>query len=315
MASTLTTGASRQVILAGGAQPFNVFWQVGTSATLGGNSNFNGSILANQSITLGVGAAVSGRLAAITGTVTLQSNSIVSPPPVIYQSGIVNAATEASPVAPGSLAAVFGNNFGSAVTVANSYLLPTTLGGVSFQVGTQAAHLFMTSCGQANVQIPWEATSGPTQISATAGGQVSAQQSVAVAPFAPGIFSLNQIGTGQGAIEIAPTAQLAAPSPTGSPVTVGGYIAIFCTGLGPVTNQPVNGAPGLSSPLSQTLTLPVVTIGNVQAQVTYSGLAPTFAGLYQVNAKVPPGVVPGSSVPVTITIGGVQSNTVTIAVQ
>jgi uncharacterized protein (TIGR03437 family) len=49
--------------------------------------------------------------------------------------------------------------------------------------------------------------------------------------------------------------------------------------------------------------------------VTYSGLAPTFAGLYQVNAIVPAGVVPGSAVPVTIAIGGVLSNSVTIAVQ
>jgi uncharacterized protein (TIGR03437 family) len=100
----------------------------------------------------------------------------------------------------------------------------------------------------------------------------------------------------------------------GSPVSSGGYIAIFCTGLGPVTNQPADGAPGLSNPLSTTLTLPIVMIGNVQAQVTYSGLAPTFAGLYQVNAIVP-AVAPGSAVPVTITIGGVQSNSVTIAVQ
>jgi uncharacterized protein (TIGR03437 family) len=314
-ASTLTTGAGNQIILAGGAQAYNVFWQVGTTVNLGASSVFNGSILANQSITLGSSASVIGRLAAITGTVTLQSNVVVSPLPLIYAGGIINAATESSPVAPGSLASVFGSDFGSAVTVVNSYVLPMTLGGVSFSIGTQVAPLFMMSCGQANVQIPWEAAPGQTQLSATAGGQTSLPQSVAVTAFAPGIFTLNQIGTGQGAIELAPTAQLAAPSPLGTPVPAGGYIAIFCTGLGPVTNQPADGEPGLASPLSTTLTMPIVMIGNVQAQVTYSGLAPTFAGLYQVNAIVPAGVVPGSSVPVTVAIGGVLSNSVTIAVQ
>ncbi len=61
--------------------------------------------------------------------------------------------------------------------------------------------------------------------------------------------------------------------------------------------------------------MPVVMIGNVPAQVTYSGLAPSFAGLYQVNALVPSGVLPGANVPVILSIGGVSSNIVTIALQ
>jgi uncharacterized protein (TIGR03437 family) len=316
MASTLTTAAGRSVILTGAAQASNVYWQVGTSAALGATSAFNGSILANQSITLGSGATVVGRLVALTGTVTLQSNTITSPSPAIGLGGIINAATEAGPVAPGSMASVFGSNFGSATTVASSYPLPVALGGVNFQIGVQPARLFMTSCGQVNLQIPWE-SAGQTQlpVTVTAGGLASAQQPVTIAPFAPGIFSLNQVGTGQGAVEIAPTAQLAAPAPLGRPIARGEYVAIFCTGLGPVSNQPADGAPGLSSPLSQTLTLPVVTIGNVQAQVTYSGLAPGLAGLYQVNAVVPAGAVSGNAVPLVITIGGIPSNAVTIAVQ
>jgi uncharacterized protein (TIGR03437 family) len=61
--------------------------------------------------------------------------------------------------------------------------------------------------------------------------------------------------------------------------------------------------------------MPTVTIGGVPALVTFSGLAPGFAGLYQVNAQVPSGTASGSSISVVIGIGGVQSNTVTIAVQ
>ena len=60
---------------------------------------------------------------------------------------------------------------------------------------------------------------------------------------------------------------------------------------------------------------PGVTIGGVEAKVTFSGLTPGLVGLYQVNALVPEGSSVGSAVPVTISIGGATSNAVTIAVQ
>jgi uncharacterized protein (TIGR03437 family) len=58
-----------------------------------------------------------------------------------------------------------------------------------------------------------------------------------------------------------------------------------------------------------------VTIGGVPADASFSGLAPGYVGLYQVNVQVPATVAAGSAVPLTIAIGGVTSNTVTIAVQ
>jgi len=79
MASTLTTTSGRQVILSGGAKAANVFWQVGSSATLGTTSVFKGNILALASITVTTGAAVEGRLLARTGAVTLDSNTITIP--------------------------------------------------------------------------------------------------------------------------------------------------------------------------------------------------------------------------------------------
>jgi uncharacterized protein (TIGR03437 family) len=315
MASTLTTAPGSQVILAGGASASNVFWQVGTSATLGANSVFSGSILANQSITLNTGAAVNGRLLAEDGTVTLASNIIASPPPSISVGGLVNAASDAPTAVAGSIESVFGHNLGSALTTAPSYPLPMTLGGSSFQVGSQAAPLYMTSCSQQNIQIPWDAV-GQVNLTATVGGLVSAGEAITIVPYSPGIFSLNQAGSGQGAVEIASTGQLAAPlADAGVPVKPGQYIAIFATGLGPVSNEPATGAAALSSPLSSTLTVPIVTIGGVAAKVTYSGLAPGFAGLYQVNALVPDDAPSGNSVNLVLSIGGVQSNTVTIAVQ
>jgi hypothetical protein len=80
--STLTTAAGNsQVILAGGALPSNVFWQVGSSATLGTNTLFQGNIMALASITLTTGATLDGRALARTGAVSLDSNPVNVPTP------------------------------------------------------------------------------------------------------------------------------------------------------------------------------------------------------------------------------------------
>ncbi len=81
IASTLNTSSGRNVILSGGAKASNIFWQVGTSATLGTTSVFKGTIMANQSISLNTGAAVEGRLFARIAEVTLASNVVVIPAP------------------------------------------------------------------------------------------------------------------------------------------------------------------------------------------------------------------------------------------
>jgi hypothetical protein len=79
MASTLVTTVGRQVILSGGAQAANVYWQVGSSATIGGNSVFKGTILAAQSITMNTGATLEGRVLARVGAVALDANTITVP--------------------------------------------------------------------------------------------------------------------------------------------------------------------------------------------------------------------------------------------
>jgi hypothetical protein len=79
MGSTLTTGPGTQIILAGGAKAANIFWAVGTSATLGTTSIFKGNILADQSISANTGAVVEGRLLARIAAVTLQGNTVTLP--------------------------------------------------------------------------------------------------------------------------------------------------------------------------------------------------------------------------------------------
>lgn len=79
MGSTLTTGTSSQIVLAGGANAANIIWAVGTSATLGVTSIFKGTILADQSISLATGAVADGRMLARIGAVTLQGNTVTLP--------------------------------------------------------------------------------------------------------------------------------------------------------------------------------------------------------------------------------------------
>jgi Ice-binding-like/Bacterial Ig-like domain len=76
IASTLTTGSGSKIILANGAKACNVFWQVGSSATLGTNSVFKGNIMALASITITTGVNLEGRALAQTGAVTLDSDVI-----------------------------------------------------------------------------------------------------------------------------------------------------------------------------------------------------------------------------------------------
>jgi hypothetical protein len=81
IASTLSLSSGVHINLAGGAQAKNIFWQVGTSATLGTTSIFQGTIMADQSITVSTGATVHGRLLAFSGTIALDQDVITVPAP------------------------------------------------------------------------------------------------------------------------------------------------------------------------------------------------------------------------------------------
>ena len=248
-----------------------------------------------------------------------QDPSFVVPKPTV--SGVVNGASFANPTTGGLLGSIFGTNLALSPLMAESVPVPTTLGGSSVQINGVAAPLFFVSPGQINFQVPWELL-GQTQasITVTSNGVMSDPQTINLAPFHPGIFATNATGTGQGTILIAATGEVAAPSGSipgraARPVTRGDFISIFCTGLGTVTNQPATGAPASANPLSMTPATPSVTIGGAPATMSFSGLSPGFVGLNQVNVQVPGNAPTGDAVEVVLTIGGVTSNTVTIAVQ
>ena len=97
MGSTLVTTVGRQVILSGGAQAANIFWQVGSSATIGGSSVFKGNILAYTSIAMNTGATLQGRALARNGEVTLDANTITIPNTVTASVVLVSAAAVNGP--------------------------------------------------------------------------------------------------------------------------------------------------------------------------------------------------------------------------
>jgi uncharacterized protein (TIGR03437 family) len=235
--------------------------------------------------------------------------------PAIDAGGVLNAASYApsAPVAPGSIATVFGSFPVGASISASGVPLPPMLAGLSLKFSDGfPVPLMFASATQVNIQVPWELTGqNEALLTAGIGGLVSAGQSVNLAPFAPGIFAINGQGNGQGAILDASYRLVDAKNPT----TPGAVVQIYCVGLGAVTNQPATGAAAPNDPLALTITVPLVTIGNAPAKVQFSGLAPGYVGLYQVNAEVPAEASRGAAVSVAIFVGEVASNTVTIAVQ
>jgi uncharacterized protein (TIGR03437 family) len=235
--------------------------------------------------------------------------------PSINAGGVINAASSepGAPLAPGSIASAYGDFLLSAPYLAPGVPLPLALDGLSLSFGGIGAPLLYASEGQVNLQIPWElAGESQASLTATLAGQTSAAQAVNLVPVSPGIFTINTLGTGQGAILDQSYSLVNASNPATAGST---YLQIYCTGLGTVTNQPASGAPSPSVPLAETLVTPTVIIGGVPTKAVFSGLAPGFVGEYQVNAQVPATAATGSAVPVVLSIGGVLSNVATIASQ
>lgn len=240
--------------------------------------------------------------------------------PSISANGIVNGASFApQPTAAGSIASIFGANLGYTGLDAGFVPLPSTVDSTTAIINGIPVPLFFVSPTQINFQIPWE-LAGQTEASLTVlvGGLASTPQIVRLSPTSPGLFAVDRTGSGQGAILISGSSEFAAPSGSvrgqaARPVRRAETISVYCTGLGPVTSQPTTGEP--PAELSLTALTPEVTVGGVPAAATFSGLAPGFVGLYQVNVAVPQDAPTGSAVPVVLTMQGGRSNVVTIAIQ
>ncbi len=250
-------------------------------------------------------------------TQAISAAPTAGPPPRIGAGGIANgAAFQAGAMAPGTIISIFGENMATTTQQATVLPLPIEIAGTRVMVNNVPAPLFFVSPGQINAQVPFEVAGiTPVNVVVQVSGQTSAPEPLQIAATSPGIFTVPSVGSGPGAIIDASTFQTIAPLPGGAPARPGQVVAIFCTGLGQ-TNPPLaSGAAGATSePLNRTVQAATVTIGGQNATVSFSGAAPGFAALYQINAMVPS--LPAGDHEVRISIGAQQSRAgVTIRVQ
>jgi len=189
---------------------------------------------------------------------------------------VVNAASFAEGVSPGSLATLFG----------------TSLAGATVTLNGAGVRPFYASDTQVNFYVPAETPLGDAVIRvSTASSEVST--TIRLVSVQPGIFS--------GAVVHADTGISALTTPA----RAGEFLTIYCTGLGPTQN--LRG-------LAYTTVIPTVYLGPATISPSFSGLAPDFTGLYQVNVQVPAGL-PSGTLALSIASGNAYSNEVKIAVQ
>ncbi len=226
--------------------------------------------------------------------------------------GIVNAASFAPPtnaVAPQEMVTIFGSNLSTGTAQAATFPLPTTLWNTRVLVNGVAAPLLAVSPTQITILVPGAVSPDLTAYAAfevqnsgaacPTGSQCPASKLVTMytSYSAPGVFSLAENGFGPAASVYASGQLISASNPAKS----GDLPLLFLTGLGSVTPPLADGVP--SSPNGQPLNwsdiynssgLSVYFDGYASPNIQFAGVAPGYpAGLYQINAQIPPSVSTG----------------------
>jgi uncharacterized protein (TIGR03437 family) len=213
--------------------------------------------------------------------------------------GVVNAATYApftAQLSPGELITLFGSGMAPAGTLATaSAPFPNTLAGVGVTINNTPAPVYVVTPTQISCLVPYSLDPTQTsiaQVQVSNNGTLSNVVTEYLGATSPGVFTNSQNGLGPGAILHANFT----PVNASSPATAGETVLIYVTGLGAVAPAVPAGAPAPSNPLSKTVNTTYVYVDGLQADVLYSGLAPGFAGLYQLNVTIPTKVSAGKAV-------------------
>jgi uncharacterized protein (TIGR03437 family) len=218
---------------------------------------------------------------------------------------VTNAASyTATSVAPGEIVTVFGSNLAPAgpgpggvttFTLDATNHVPSLLAGTRLLINGIPAPLLYVSPTQLSAIVPYELlTTQPAQAYFVVENQgaFSAGFSLPVTTEAPGLFSINAMGTGAGAI----LNQNGTVNSASNAASAGDTISLFGTGDGEEDPIPATGSViSAVAPFPSSLHFAGVTIGGVRAQVTYRGAAPgAVAGLFQINATIPAGLAAGN---------------------
>jgi uncharacterized protein (TIGR03437 family) len=215
--------------------------------------------------------------------------------------GVVNAASNSpvgNPVSPGEFIAIYGSGLApQTMTATPPY--PNSLGSVSVSIGGLPAPVYLVSAGQLNCLVPYAIPSNSTTvtITVTSNGQKSNTVTVPFSATAPGIFSDDTSGTGDGAILHATTNLLVTPA---NPATKGETLVMYLTGLGAVQNKVADGA-APNPPAADNATAQVVVyVNGISVTPGYAGLNPVYPGLYQINFVVPTTLTVSGELPLAV---------------
>jgi|GEM_PF-1500013 len=269
----------------------------------------------------------------------VSSNEVVLPVEASNVTPTLNAVTNAATfgdeaLAPGSIASVFGGGLNAPQVLA---AFPNSdVGGLSVTFDGTAATLFavVPESGQVNLLVPRSLpVTGTTDVVLRTASGTTEPLTIDLAEFSPGLFPVNDPttpGRRFAAAILGNTVWLPIPDsvsialglPTncaadgvnaaslcGQPARPGEVIQLFATGLGRATpgGQPAGmllpddqTAPADGSVIYATTALPEVLVGGIPARVVFSGLAPGFSGLYQVNIEIPAGVAAGDAITIAV---------------
>lgn len=209
-------------------------------------------------------------------------------PPRIVAEAVVNAASFEPGMVAGSLATVFGQGLTASegIRAASRLPLPRMLDGVEVVVnGIRAPVLAVARIGSAeqiNFQVPYEVV-GSATVSLVVRRNTVAGEGVEVRLLAaqPGVFSADGV---RALVVHHADNTLVTPE---KPLRAGELAYFYATGLGPVNRPPATGAAAPSEPPAQALMPVRVTLGGVECEVLFAGLAPGLAGVFQINIRVP----------------------------
>ena len=248
------------------------------------------------------------RVPGTAATAAVSANA-VSGQPAFSAAGVVNAASFAvGGLSPGSIATVFGSNLAAATATAGGFPLPRTLAGTQVFVGGVPVPLIYVSRNQINFQVPFGIASNNALIQVVSSSGAGASVATPVVPIQPGLFF--EPSTGIGAVSFSADGFSAAQRAA----RPGEAVELFGVGLGAVSSPPEAGDPASGFFLAETTVEPAVSIGGRIVQATFSGLAPGFAGLYQINFTLPQDLAPGRY-ELLVDVNGVASNTVFLEVE
>lgn len=247
------------------------------------------------------------------GGVTIPGNGVFVP----LVLAVANAASYAQgPVAPGQIVVIGGTSLGepgiNLTQVDEAGLLSTAILGTRVFFDGIPAPLLYTTQDQVSAIVPYSVEGrSRTSLRVERQGVASLPFILTVARTLPGIFTLDQSGTGQGAI-VNEDGTLNGPD---NPAARGSVVSIYGTGEGQTAPPGTDGSIVSGSPRRPLMPLRV-SIGGQDADVLYAGSAVNqVSGLLQVNARVPSSITPGASVPLMIMMEGSSQTGVTMAVR